>query len=212
MALCLAGHIGQLLAVILSLFWNTSAQSSDSHIEEDLHSSLSSTLSRSIKHFMITSATHTQPRMCTCTHSHTHTHTHTHGWQGIKIIMKIETGGLEVVSEQVSFKGSFERGSRLRLAECLRQTVPNGVTSVTYNIPLDSLAVRLPTSLGTATWQAWYLRIQLAPCIRTIHSRWPPEPRHKHHSTSITTAVQVPQYKYHTLQYRYHYRSSSTTV
>ena len=37
---------------------------------------------------------------------------------------------LEIVIEQVGLEGGFERGRRLRVAECLKQTVPNRWASV----------------------------------------------------------------------------------
>ena len=37
---------------------------------------------------------------------------------------------LEIVTEQVRLEGGFKRGGRIRVAECLRQTVPNRWASV----------------------------------------------------------------------------------
>ena len=37
---------------------------------------------------------------------------------------------LEIVIEQVRLEGGLERGGRIRVAECLRQTVPNRWASV----------------------------------------------------------------------------------
>ena len=36
-----------------------------------------------------------------------------------------EKDSLETVTEQVGLEGGFKRGGRIRVAECLRQTVPN---------------------------------------------------------------------------------------
>ena len=37
---------------------------------------------------------------------------------------------LEIVIKKVGLEGGFERGRRLRVAECLKQTVPNRWASV----------------------------------------------------------------------------------
>ena len=61
--------------------------------------------------------------MCARTHTHTHTHTHTQsfGWGGgggIDTAVK-KMDRLKIVIQQVS----LEREGRIRVAECLRQTV-----------------------------------------------------------------------------------------
>ena len=86
---------------------------------------------------------------------------------------------------------TFTRGSILRFTQgvpfCgLTWGVPFcGLTrGVPLNWPLGSLTVRLPTSLGTATWQAWYLRMQLTPCIvNTMVNEF------LSHSTSIANVI-----------------------
>ena len=47
--------------------------------------------------------------------------------EGIGMAMK---NCLEIVIERVRLEGGFNRGGRIRVAECLRQTVPNRWASV----------------------------------------------------------------------------------
>ena len=56
-------------------------------------------------------------------HTHTHTHTHTHIRCGDR--HDCEKDSLEIVIEQVYLEGVLERGRRIRMEECLRQTVPD---------------------------------------------------------------------------------------
>ena len=44
---------------------------------------------------------------------------------------------LEIVTEQVDLDGGFERGRRLRVAECLKQTVPDRWASVRNDLSAD---------------------------------------------------------------------------
>ena len=58
--------------------------------------------------------------------NHTHTHTHSIGQgdgQGCE-------NSLEIIIKQVHLEGGFERGSRVRVVECLRQTVPDRQASI----------------------------------------------------------------------------------
>ena len=59
---------------------------------------------------------------------HTHKHTHTH-W-GLDTHGCERADSLKIVTEQVGLEGSSERGRKLRVAECLKQTVPNRWASV----------------------------------------------------------------------------------
>ena len=63
---------------------------------------------------------------CRCLHTHTHTHTHTVG-RGRKGTCTAVKKSFKKVAEQVSF---FQRWRRHRVAECLRQAVPNRLASV----------------------------------------------------------------------------------
>ena len=67
--------------------------------------------------------THIQTHTYTHTHENTHTHTHTHIRCGDR--HDCEKDSLEIVIEQVYLEGGLERGRRIRMEECLRQTVPN---------------------------------------------------------------------------------------
>ena len=60
----------------------------------------------------------------TNTHIHTHTmHARTRmSDRGIGMAVK---NSLEIVIVQVHLEGGFKRGGRIRVAECLRQIVPN---------------------------------------------------------------------------------------
>lgn len=51
-------------------------------------------------------------------------HTYRHGGGGVKMVVK-KTDGLEIIIKQVSFEGSFEKESQIRVVEHQRQTVPN---------------------------------------------------------------------------------------
>ena len=79
-------------------------------------------------------------------HTHTHTHARTHarthvsdrgvmsggggGRGGGEILARLWIKKLEIVIKQVRPEGSFERGGRIRVAECLRQIVSNRRASV----------------------------------------------------------------------------------
>ena len=73
----------------------------------------STTLGGSTGRFTITPTTQT--------HTHTHTHTHTASNAGMGRAVK---NSLEIIIKQVRLEGGFERGGRIRVAECLRQIVP----------------------------------------------------------------------------------------
>ena len=59
--------------------------------------------------------------------NHTHTHTHTASDEGIGRAVK---NSVEIITKQVCLEGGFERGGRIRVAECLRQIVPDRWASV----------------------------------------------------------------------------------
>ena len=66
----------------------------------------------------------------THTHTHTHPHTHTHTHQASDAGMgRAVRNSLEII-KQVRLEGGFERGGSIRVAECLRQTVPNRWASI----------------------------------------------------------------------------------
>ena len=72
--------------------------------------------------------THTHP------HARTHARTHTHsvgrgGGQGCAKKEKRKKS-LEIIIKQVRLEGGFKRGSRIRVAEFLRQIVPDRWTSI----------------------------------------------------------------------------------
>ena len=56
------------------------------------------------------------------THARTHTHTHRVSDEGMGRAVK---NSLEIVIKQVRLEGGFKRGGRIRVAECLRQIVPD---------------------------------------------------------------------------------------
>ena len=60
-------------------------------------------------------------------HTHTHTHTHTASNEGMGRAVK---NSLEIIINQVRLEGGFERGGRIRVAECLRQIVPDRWASI----------------------------------------------------------------------------------
>ena len=63
------------------------------------------------------------------THAHTHTHTHTHTASNEGMGRAIKNS-LEIIIKQVRLEGGFERGGRIRAAECLRQIVPDRWASI----------------------------------------------------------------------------------
>ena len=56
-------------------------------------------------------------------HNNLHTHTHSASDDGIGRAVK---NSLEIIIKQVRLEGGFKRGGRIRVAECLRQTVRPG--------------------------------------------------------------------------------------
>ena len=54
--------------------------------------------------------------------NHTHTYTHTVSEEGMGRAVK---NSLEIIIKQVRLEGSFARGGRIRVVECLRQIVPD---------------------------------------------------------------------------------------
>ena len=60
-------------------------------------------------------------------HTHTHTHTHRASDEGMGRAVK---NSLEIIIKQVRLEGGFERGGRIRVAECLRQIVPDRWASI----------------------------------------------------------------------------------
>ena len=63
----------------------------------------------------------------TRTRAHTHTHTCTVSDEGMGRAVK---NSLEIIIKQVHLEGVFERGGRIRVAECLRQIVPDRWASI----------------------------------------------------------------------------------
>ena len=63
-----------------------------------------------------------------CTHARTHAHTHIRASdEGIGRAVK---NSLEIIIKPVRLEGGFERGGRIRVAECLGQIVPDRWASV----------------------------------------------------------------------------------
>ena len=61
-------------------------------------------------------------------HTHTHTYACTHApdeGRGMAV-----TSSLEIIIKQVHLEGGFNRGGRIRVADCLRQIVPNRWASI----------------------------------------------------------------------------------
>ena len=56
-----------------------------------------------------------------------HTHTHTASNEGMGRAVKNSLG---IIIKQVRLEGGFERGGRIRVAECLRQIVPDRWASI----------------------------------------------------------------------------------
>ena len=61
------------------------------------------------------------------THTRAHAHTHTVSGEGMGRAVK---NSLEIVIKQVRLEGGFKRGGRIRVAECLRQIVPDRWASI----------------------------------------------------------------------------------
>ena len=72
-----------------------------------------------------TNNTHTHARTHARTHTHMHAHTHTSD-EGIGTAVKNSSA----IFKQVRLEGGFERGGRIRVAECWRQIVPNRWASI----------------------------------------------------------------------------------
>ena len=78
--------------------------------------------------------THTCMHACTCACAHIHTHTRmharthtcTHTQKNGHVCEKVS---LEIIIEQVCLEGGLDCKGRIRLAECLRQTVSNSWAS-----------------------------------------------------------------------------------
>ena len=68
--------------------------------------------------------THTHTHIHARTHARTHAHTHTYTQrvsdEGMGRAVK---NSIEIIIKQVHLEGGFERGGRIRVAECLRQIV-----------------------------------------------------------------------------------------
>ena len=78
---------------------------------------------------------HTHTHMHIRTHARTHTHTHTHARAHTHTVSDEGMGravknSLEIVIKQVRLEGGFKRGGRIRVAECLRQIVPDRWASI----------------------------------------------------------------------------------
>ena len=69
------------------------------------------------------------------THMRAHTHTHTVSDEGMGRAVK---NSLEIIIKQVHLEGGFERGGRIRVAECLRQIVPDRWASIRIRPTLTS--------------------------------------------------------------------------
>ena len=59
--------------------------------------------------------------------NHTHTHARTVSDDGMGRAVK---NSLEIIIKKVRLEGGFERGGRIRVAECLRQIVPDRWASI----------------------------------------------------------------------------------
>ena len=69
--------------------------------------------------------THARARARARTHTHTHTHTVSDERMGRAV-----KNSLEIIIKQVRLEGGFKRGGRIRVAECLRQIVPDRWASI----------------------------------------------------------------------------------
>ena len=76
-----------------------------------------------------TNHTHTHTHMHARARARTHTHTHTHTVLDEKMGRAVKNS-LEIVIKQVRLEGGFKRGGRIRVAECLRQIVPDRWASI----------------------------------------------------------------------------------
>ena len=65
--------------------------------------------------------------LTTHTHARTHARTHTVSDEGMGMAVK---NSLEIIIKQVRLGGGFERGGRIRVAECLRRIVPDRWASI----------------------------------------------------------------------------------
>ena len=73
---------------------------------------------------------HTHTRTHARTHTRTDVRTHAHTLSSDEGIGTAVKNSLEIIIKQVCLEGGFKRGGRIRVAECLRQTVPNGWSSI----------------------------------------------------------------------------------
>ena len=115
--------------------WERRAFYNNAYNTHSLSLSLSLSLSHTHTHTHTHTRTHTHHAPHTHTqrmHARTHTHTntlphphpqHIHVGRGDR--HGCEKDSLEIVIEQVRLEGGFKRGGRIRVAECLRQIVPN---------------------------------------------------------------------------------------
>ena len=71
--------------------------------------------------------TYTHARTRTHTHARTHARAHARTHEGMGSAVK---NSLEIIIKQVRLEGGFKRGGRIRVAECLRQIVPDRWASV----------------------------------------------------------------------------------
>ena len=82
------------------------------------------------------------------THARTHTHTHSESDEGMGRAVK---NSLEIIIKQVRLQGGFERGGRIRVAECLRQIVPDRWASIrkrSFTKCIDRRSRMSPVSLS----------------------------------------------------------------
>ena len=74
------------------------------------------------------------------THARIHTYTHTVSDEGMGRAVK---NSLEIIIKQVRLEGGFQRGGRIKVAECLRQIVPDKPQS-TYLTCTHTLPYTIP--------------------------------------------------------------------
>ena len=73
--------------------------------------------------------THTHMHARTCARARARTHTHTHTVSDERMGRAVKNS-LETVIKQVRLEGGFKREGRIRVAECLRQIVPDRWASI----------------------------------------------------------------------------------
>ena len=74
-----------------------------------------------------TNNTHTHTHTHARTHARARTHAHSASDEGIGMTVK---NSLEIIIKQVHLEGGFKRGGTVRVAECLRQIVPDRWASI----------------------------------------------------------------------------------